>query len=474
MRRRIMGLFAANMVTFAVVGLSFIAYSKLLSPPEFGLYAVALSAATLLALVLDGGLKTSIIKMEQELSVEQESSIAVLMLGVSAVLILALTALQHPLLSRHAEIKHDVRFIVLYVGIALFFYPFVTLPTAQLERKLEYGHIAWIESVGMILERGAPALFLIWTGAGIYSFVWALILSRIFRTTVLSGFHAIKPWRASLSAVEKSLGLLREGGWIQFGMISSVVRDNLHTLLVGPFFGKEWIGYYAWALQICLVSSQLFVQLASRVSLPILAQADGFKERWPKCLYQVRLLTILTVPVLCGVWLSLPAINAHFFHDKWAPALTLIPLLFLRMVPGVATTPLGPLIMVNRGGREFALANFLWTMAEIGGGLLLLALVGPTGLAWSYAIVVWPGLWIMLNSLRNRTTPLTLEVTREMLKRPSVIFAFSTVCVLTVASKIASVSTINAWMTYLVSLLLILGSYVLEPDLRRLLVHEKA
>jgi len=169
-----------------------LAYSKLLSPPEFGLYAVALSVATLLALVLDGGLKTSIIKMEQELSVEQESSIAVLMLAVSAVLILALIALQHPLLSRHAEIKHDVRFIVLYVGIALFFYPFVTLPTAQLERKLEYGHIAWIESAGMILERGAPALFLIWTGAGIYSFVWALILSRIFRTTVLAGFHAIK------------------------------------------------------------------------------------------------------------------------------------------------------------------------------------------------------------------------------------------------------------------------------------------
>src|SRR5258707_3235066 len=100
MRRRIIGLFAANILTFAVVGLSFIAYSKLLSPPEFGLYAVALSVATLLALVLDGGLKTSIIKMEQELSVEQESSIAVLMLAGSAVLILALIALQHPLLSR--------------------------------------------------------------------------------------------------------------------------------------------------------------------------------------------------------------------------------------------------------------------------------------------------------------------------------------------------------------------------------------
>jgi len=59
---------------------------------------------------------------------------------------------------------------------------------------------------------------------------------------------------------------------------SSVARDNLHILLVGPLFGKEWIGYYAWALQICLVSSQVFAQISARVSLPLLAQAGSFQR----------------------------------------------------------------------------------------------------------------------------------------------------------------------------------------------------
>ncbi len=290
---------------------------------------------------------------------------------------------------------------------------------------------------------------------------------------MLAKFHAINLWSASPTALKASFGLLRESGWIQFGTISAVVRDNLHTLLVGPFFGKEWIGYYAWALQICLVSSQVFVQIAARVSLPVLAQANCFEERWQKCLYQVRLLTILTVPVLCGVWLSLPSINHFFLHDKWQPALVLVPLLFLRMIPGVATTPLSPLVMVNRGGSAFARASVLWTVAEIAGGIILLLVLGPTGLAWSYAIVVWLGLWIMLSSLQGDTMPLTKQLTREVFERPSFIFAVSAVCVLSVGARIAPMHGIDPRLIYMTSLLVILCAYLLEQDFRRFFVHEK-
>ena len=473
MRRRAAGLFAANILTMLVVGFSFLVYSRLLSPPEFGLYAAALSAATLLSLILDGGLKTSIIKMEAELAKEEESSIALLMLTVSIVLILFLLLAQQPLLSRHSEIKHDAKFISLFVGIALVFYPFVTLPTAKLERRLEYGHIAWIESAGMILERAAPALLLIWTRAGLYSFIWALLFSRVFRALVLAKFHAIDLWSASPTALKASFGLLREGGWIQFGTISAVVRDNLHTLLVGPLFGKEWIGYYAWVLQVCLISSQIFSQISARVSLPLFAQADSFEERWSRCLYQVRVLAMLTIPVLCGVWLVLPTVDNHFFHGKWHQALVLVPFLFLRMVPGLATTPLGPLIMVHKGGRAYASVNALWTATEIGGACVCLFFIGPTGLAWSYVVMVWLGLWLLIRSLGRPSSNLAAQLTQELWRRPSLIFALSAALVVTAVAKNISLVLFDPKSIIAVACVLILISYTLEPELRRFLVHAK-
>jgi O-antigen/teichoic acid export membrane protein len=472
--RQVIGLFVANVLTILVVGLSFIAYSKLLSPPEFGLYAVALSAATLLALILDGGLKTTIIKLEADLPREEESSIAILMVLVSLGLVLALVALAQPFLALRPEIKHDARFVVFFVGVALLFYPFVTLPTAKLERALKYGHIAWIESLSTVVERGGPALFLLFTNAGIYSFVWALLLSRVLRAVILASFHPVKPWSGSWAGLSKSTRHLREGAWIQAGTISSVTRDNLHTLLVGPLFGKEWVGYYAWALQICLVSSQVFAQISARVSLPLLAQAGNFEKRWPRCLYQIRMLTMLTVPVLCGVWLILPTVNSHFFQGKWQPALALVPFLFLRMIPGMATTPLGPLVIVHRGGPTFGIANLVWTLLEVTGACIFAWALGPTGLAWSYALVVWMGLWILMVSLHRDTANLMKDLTREIVVRPSLIWAVFATFALILAARVFQLPSSASWLIYVAAGFVILSSYLFEPELRGFLIHGQA
>ena len=474
MHRRIVGLFVANIVTLVVVGLSFVAYSRLLDPSDFGLYAVALSAATILALVLDGGLKTTIIKLDSELSPQEESSIAVWMVLVSAGLLLLLVATEGPLLAMRPGIRHDAKFVTIFVGIALVFYPFVTLPTANMERKLRYGQLAWIESLSMVVERGGPALLLILTRGGIYCFVWALLASRVLRALILAQFHRIDFLQVSWAGFSDSLRHLREGAWIQAGTISSVVRDNLHTFLVGPLFGKEWIGYYAWALQICLVSSQLFAQISARVSLPLLAQAQEFDRRWPRCLFQTRLLTMLTVPVLCGMWLILPAMDSHFFQGKWEPALALIPFLFLRMAAGMATTPIGPLIIVQRGGSVFAKSNFQWTLAEAACAFVLLKLIGPAGLAWSYAFVVWFGLWILLVSLRQKTGSLVKELVKQLMLRPSVLSALCVTAGAILFSRVFRLPISNMWPALCVAGALVVCSYAVEPELRGFVFHGKA
>jgi O-antigen/teichoic acid export membrane protein len=471
--RRVFGLFAANLLTLLVVGLSFLAYSRLLSPPEFGLYALGLSAATLLSLVLDGGLKTTIIKMESNLSPAEESSIAVLMMGVSVGLILLLLAAERPLLALRPGISQDARFIVLFVGIALLFYPFVTLPTARLERDLEYGQIAWIESLGTIVERGSPAILLVFTNIGIYSFVWALLASRVLRALILGCYHRVSLLSLSRAGFAGSLRHLREGAWIQAGTVSSVLRDNLHVLLIGPLFGKLWIGYYAWALQVCLVSSQIFAQISARVSLPLLAQAKNFEKRWARCLYQIKFLTMLTVPVLCGVWLILPSVNSHFFHGKWQPALAMIPLLFLRMIPGMATTPVGPLIMVQRGGAAFAVSSMVWTACEIAAGLLFVWAIGPTGLAWSYALIVWVGLWTLIMSLRGKTLNLIRDLFVTIVERPSLVFAIAATGAVILLLPPSHQQIANQWLIYGISAALVFCSYLLERDLRSFLIHEE-
>jgi O-antigen/teichoic acid export membrane protein len=475
MRQKVLKLFAANTFSYLLVGLSFIVYSRLLSPAEFGTYGTAFAVATMLSLVLDGGIKTTIIKMQREVTDAEEATALWLMLLAAIVITASFYKLQWLILRWRPQISHDYRFVVAFVGASLIFYPLVTLPTARLERRLSYGHIAWIESIGMLLERGAPALILLWFQTGVYSFLWALLLSRIFRVVALSRFHRCAVWLASFRHVSQALHLLREGSWIQLGNLSSVARDNLHVWMLGPFFGNEWIGMYAWALQVCQISSQVFAQISARVALPVFANGGSFEDCWPKCLLQIRLLTILTGPVLCGVWLVLPALNASLFHGKWAPALVLIPLLFFRMLPGLATTPLGPLIMVHGGGYVYAKVGWLWTVVEVACAAFCIAILGPIGLAWSYAIVVWVGLWLMLRALGRTGDGLTKQLMGQIFGRPSLYFAMASVVSLSILLKNAdSAYSNNVFFLCILACTVVLSSYLLEPDVRQFIKHEEA
>ncbi|BAY60716.1 lipopolysaccharide biosynthesis protein WzxC [Calothrix brevissima NIES-22] len=468
-RRGVIGLFASNLITFLVIGLSYIVYSKSLIPAEFGLYSIGLGIATFGNLVLDGGLKNTIIKSPINLNNKEEGSLLFLMIGSSLLVNLIILIIGLIIYNYFPATIQDYNFLALFSSAYWLSYPWIAIPTASLERRLDYAKIAGIESFGTIIERSLPAIFILVFHTGIYSFIWAVVLGRLFRVIGINLFY--KPYFCipSWQEIKAIFYLLSEGGWLQIATCFSLLRDNLHILLVGTMFGKDWVGYYAWGLQICLIASQIFVQISARISIPMFAQASSFEQRWQWCLYQVKLLTIFTAPLLSVILLVIPSINQSLFQDKWTTAITFLPLLFLRMIPGLATTPIGSLLMVHQGGRKFAQATIIWTLVEIIGAALLLSLLGPTGLAWSYSLAVWPGLWILLIFTGEDSQKLGLEVNRIIFQRSSLLIAGILSVLLYFSHFILEVSLKDSYINLFLLIPIVLISYLSEKDIRKLL-----
>jgi O-antigen/teichoic acid export membrane protein len=203
----------------------------------------------------------------------------------------------------------------------------------------------------------------------------------------------IKPqWR-------EAKGLMKEGLGLQIAVLLSMLRDNIHLFIVGPWFGKEWAGFYAWGLQLCTVASQVFVQTATRVGLPALRLTVTADSRWRATLKQITLLTIFTGPSLIFLLDIARALNVDLFQEKWSGALTLLPFLVLRMFPSLFTTPLGTLVLTERNSNSYMLANAWWTGSELLIAIAMLWLYGPIGLAWSYAFMAWIGVVIFIRQL---------------------------------------------------------------------------
>jgi O-antigen/teichoic acid export membrane protein len=467
MRRHLLPLLAANLIAFASVGLSYFIYSRLLTAQQFGAYAAALAIGNLFVLILDGGVKTSIIKHAISLSREEESSVFTSMIVFAVLLLLALYLGQNAIRHFYPGTGDQTTFVSLFAAVYLLTYPWICISTASLERDLAYSQLAWIESTGVVLERGAPALFLVSTRLGLGSFVVGLAIGRIARVALLGRLHPVSMgWQFKKTFPSIRL-LLREGFVYQLGGAASVVRDNLHVIVVGPLYGSLWVGYYAWGLQLCTISSQVFVQISARVSLSVIAKAMPFSDRWTIITQQIALLTAATAPILVAVTLIAPALDHYFFAGKWQIALGLLPMLCARMLPGIACTPVGTLLLVEKGASTFATRLWFWTGAELAMGYVATKIFGPTGLAASYAVTAWFGVFLLAKGLDVPSRSLFWEVSWTIFRRPGLWFA---VACGTAYFSLVSPTDPRVWIISVTGgILLVIAAYAIDPISRSML-----
>lgn len=466
-RKNYIYLFVSYGISLFFIGASYLVYSHLLSPGEFGLYAIALAMGSIGTLILDGGLKVAVIKHFQDFSEREKGVLLSWLTIISIALSLILVFAEKPLVYFKPIIQNDYRFISVFSIIYLLSYPFVSIPTAFLERGLNYKRLSIIESACNIVERASPALFLLYANFGINSFIWGLALGRILRITSLYVSHPVIFCALKIDRIKPLIPLWKEGIWIQTASGLSLLRDNLHILIIGPLFGKDWVGFYSWGLQLCILLSQAFVQVSARISLPLMAQSEDFDSRWTICLKQIRYLTIFTCPLLIVSLVLIPGINDAFFNSKWTPALGILPFLFLRMVVGLSTTPIGNLIPVQKGAYVYARANGIWTLMEIASSLVFIFILGSIGLAYSYAVMVWAGLFVFLRSLEGNYKNLFIDIANETFFRPS-IFISGLFCIfLHYYFSYNGIMVVNALKIAIpYSLATIIISYLSERDIR--------
>jgi len=475
-RRNYLSIFLSYGLSFVTIGFSYIIYSRILTPSEFGLYSIALTIGSIGIFLLDGGIKVAIIKLNKHFGEADQSYTLSWLLLVSLLLTCILMMVKYPLSYFIPSVRSDYVFLAIFAAIYLITYPFIVISTALLERDLQYMRLGWIEAVSISIERGVPVIFLLCTSFGLYSFIIALLMGRLFRALAVWISHPVKLCLPRFYRLKQILPLMREGGWIQLAAGLSLVRDNLHIIILGPLWGKEWVGYYSWGFQLCLVLSQAFVQVSARVSLPRMAQQGTIDERWQTSLEQVRFLTMFTAPLLFAGLLVVPGINESFFGGKWSPTLPLLPFMFFRMIIGMAITPIATIIPVQLGGAVFTRFNTIWTVIEVFVAGVLVFVFGPNGLAYSLSVSVLFGLYIGIRLLHEgNANHVYKTVLITICKSPSLLISLSLSLILLCGIKLSIGGTLlkalsdSLLPTAIGSLVIIVISYLIE----RLVINGK-
>lgn len=360
------------------------AYAAWLDARQLAVWALALGAGRAAMLLVDGGFKTALVRHPQGLSARAERRLT-RRVGALALVLSGLAAAAAALLAgRGVAPLADAALVAVAVVCYLLSHAVSLVALARLERAGSFHPVGRAEGAATVLEFVLPAALL---AAGIHA-SWALAAGMVAGRLGRAVWLRIGAGAAGTAAAQRT-GCealpWRDGLALQGIAALSMLRDQVHLWLVGPWFGAAWAGAYAFGLMACALASQVLAATAARTAVPALRPLSPVR-RAVYAAHSLRRLALWSLPMLALTLPLLHAADAWLWNGRWQLALSLLPGLLMRMVGGLPLAVLAPWLLVTVTPLAAARLHLQWTLADLLLALAALALLGPVGLAVSWAL----------------------------------------------------------------------------------------
>ncbi|MBI5504950.1 MAG: oligosaccharide flippase family protein [Deltaproteobacteria bacterium] len=352
-----------------------IALANLLTPAQFGVYAVTVFVMHFLVAFGDAGLAASLVREPDEPCDRDYHAVFTAQQILVAVVVLC-GVVAAPALEAALGRQTDLGPLIPAALAALAITSFQTLPAARLERHLRFDRLAVVEVVQALAFNGVAVACAL-AGLGAAAMSVALVARAAAGAVTIA---MVEPWRLTWvldwPLVRRRL---RFGLPFQAAALVNLVRESLLPVMVGAVLGAAAVGGIFWA-HMFATAPLIVVAMLQRLLLPMFARLQGNpRELRRACEASVFAIAALVIPVQTAAWALQEPITRIVFGAQWLEWLPVYRLVWIAVVlEAQLVVAMALLNALGRAGRIFgylaALAVGLW----VGGVPLLLAL-GPAG-----------------------------------------------------------------------------------------------
>ncbi len=387
-KRAVWGVVALTGRTFIISIISLVATALLtvfLDPSQFGVFWVVSAVVNFLAYFSDVGLAAAIIQKKEEVS-EEDLKTTFTVQQILVIILLVVLYFLTPLAVKFYSLDQNGVFLLYSLGISLFLSSLKTIPSAMLERRLEFGKLI-LPQVLENLVYNIVAVVLAWKGFGVTSFTIAVLARGVVG---LIAIYIVNPWVPGIAFSGTALKkLLTFGIPYQINTFLAVIKDDGMTAVLGGILGTSGVGFLGWAQKWAKTPLRLFMDNVLKVTFPAFARMQNEKAHLERAVTRsVFFVCLLIYPSLVGILVLAPMfVDIIPRYSKWIPALLPLYLIGIDTVFGAATTPLTNLLnSIGKIKTTFKLM-IMWTVLTWALVPFLSLRFGVNGAAVGYAIV---------------------------------------------------------------------------------------
>lgn len=318
-----------------IVFLVSILLARLLSPIEFGIYALIAIFISISQVLVDGGFSAAIIQ-RAELTREEQTSVFWYNIFISLVLA-APIVLAAPWFAR--SFGYDVLRPLLYLTAAVIpINALAAVPTAMLQRDLNFDRIAKAGLAASVLS-GIVAVATAVAGGGVWSLALQAAVNALCNACVL---WILSGWRPlpglHLGAARALTGF---GSLVALSGLLEVAYMHGSSLIIGKLHGARDLGFYNRAQSLQFLPANILAAIVTRVALPVFSTKSRDHDALRRGARMVQgVVMLINLPLMAALAAMPDLIIQVLYGSKWVVA---APVLAVLAIGGV----LFPLQAVN-------------------------------------------------------------------------------------------------------------------------------
>jgi teichuronic acid exporter len=337
-----------NWLSQAVTWVFTVAIARLLTPADYGLVGMATLYLQFVGVVNDMGLGAAVVTKHAltHHHIAQINSLS-LLLGLASFIVSCALAIPVSIFFAVPEL----RWVVVLMSLSCIVTALRAVPSALLERELQFRSLALMEAVQSIATRVVVLMLALW-GLGYWSLAIGMLLgSMLWTAMVLS--------RRTHSFVFPRLGEIRDAltfSWhLLVSRLSWYAQANGDFLVAGRVFGKELFGAYAMSFAIASAPTEKVTSMVGRVVFPLFSAIQGDPVALRRYLLSLtKGIALITFPLACGLALVADELVLGLLGEPWRAAI--VPMRCLAWLTLLQSIfPLLPHILNVTGESRFAM-----------------------------------------------------------------------------------------------------------------------
>lgn len=379
------------MIKVTVQFLSVVILARLLSPDDFGLFAMVMPLTAFVMMFQDMGLAQAVVT-SKTITQRQASTLFWVNMALSCVLAAAFAASAPLIAAFYAEPRvtpliWGLACVVVISGLG-------AQHLALLNRNMRFGRLAMIDIVAVISGFAAAAIIALWRPGP-----WALAASvAVTMSLGMAGAWLSSGWRPGAGAPVRDVAdMLRLGGGLTGFNLTNFIARNADNVMIGRAAGPLELGLYDRAYKLLLLPLQQINAPISRVMVPVLSRMRDEPERYLAAYSRtVRQILLVALPGVVFLILSAQRLIPFLMGDEWAAAAPIFAWLGVAALHQPLTSTVGWLFISQHRTGEFAkwgLFSAVTCLAAFAAGLPW----GALGVAMAYALsdifVRMPAVW---------------------------------------------------------------------------------